>query len=387
MLVGHVGRVEPSLIGGWAADTEHPDAIIDVVIYVDGKRLARVACDVFRRDLLDLRIYGHGRHGLHYTFPTPLPLDLLDRISVRFASTGAVVPNGERILPGGEQLNAILVTAAGRSGTTFMMGRLALSPQICVAETPPFEVRLMSYWSTVVKTLTGEADHKRSMHPDRLESDGFKVGSNPFSHEAFHDAFRNGAIGPDYFEKYARSVLEDSARKLIREFYLRIKVDRPKPSAIFFAEKSNSLHQPMRLFARILFPNLKEIVLVRDPRDQLCSQLSYFRITPEQALSGIADTAMELARIKREEGESVILVRYEDMIIDSARVFAELSAQLGIEPFPAPPQPQEKAVFGVHATSASPEASIGRWRAELSTDQIVRCNAVLRPFMADLGYG
>ena len=56
MLVGHVGRVEPDFIGGWAADTEAPDSVVDVIVYIDGKRASRLACDVFREDLRDLKI-------------------------------------------------------------------------------------------------------------------------------------------------------------------------------------------------------------------------------------------------------------------------------------------------------------------------------------------
>jgi hypothetical protein len=172
MLVGYVGKIEADFVGGWAADTENPDAAIDVVIYVDGRRVAQVSCNDFRQDLLDLKIYGHGRHGLRYTFPTPLPLNAIDRVTVRFARTGAVVPNGERVSLGWNPLRAILVTAPGRSGTTLMMSRLSVSPQICVAETHPFEVRQISYWATVVATLAGAADFERSMHPDHLEGDG-----------------------------------------------------------------------------------------------------------------------------------------------------------------------------------------------------------------------
>jgi hypothetical protein len=383
--VGHIGRIEPDFVGGWAADTAHPDAVVEVVVYVDGTRVAQVACNVFRPDLRDLKTLGQGNHGFRYSFPEPIPPHMLNRIVVRFALTGAVVANGERLFAGRNRLNAVLITAPGRSGTTLMMSRLALSPQIAVAETPPFEVRLLSYWATVVRTLTGAADHERSTHPDKLEGNGFQIGSNPFSHRAFRAVFRHRELEAEYFQQYASSVLSDTARTLVQEYYERIATDRQKPRPKFFAEKNNNLHRPTRLFARSLFPDLKEIVLVRDPRDLLCSQLSYFRREPEQALRGIANACRELARITEEEAGRVIVVRYEDMIVDADRVFRELSHQLGVQ-FPSSPGPQERSVFDVHATSASPEASIGRWRSDLSAEQKAWCDAAVGPFMPQLGY-
>src|SRR4029077_14208930 len=129
------------------------------------------------------------RHGFAWHISPPLPLHLLDRVTVRFARTGVVLPDGDRPFRGAA-LRPVLVTAPGRSGTTVLMSRLSRSPQICIAEVHPFEVRQVSYWSTVVRTLSGEADYQRSMHPDQLEGVGFKVGSNPFSQPDYVDVFR-----------------------------------------------------------------------------------------------------------------------------------------------------------------------------------------------------
>jgi hypothetical protein len=386
MLVGYIGTIAADFIGGWAADTEDPDTVINVVIYVDGKRVAQVPCDIFRPDLRDLKIYGQGNHGLRYVFPTPLPLSAINRVTVRFARTGAIVPNGERVLLDGKSMRAILVTAPGRSGTTLMMSRLFLSPQICVAESPPFEVRLISYWSTVVRTLTASADYERSTHPDRLEGDGFKVGSNPFYHRSFRATFHDKQLESEYFEAYTPTVLNDTAHKLICEYYLRTKADREKPLATFFAEKSNNLHRPTRQFAKTIFPDLKEIVLVRDPRDLLCSHLSYFRKEPEQALRGVVDTAKELMRIKAEESSRVFIARYEDMILDSEQLFGDLAAHLGTERFPKPDESTQLSVFHVHGTSNSPEASIGRWKSDMPPELLRLCEASLAGFLCEFGY-
>ncbi len=384
MLVGHVGRVEPDFIGGWAADTEAPDSVVDVIVYIDGKRASRLACDVFREDLRDLKIYGEGRHGFAWHISPPLPLQLLDRVTVRFAHTGAALPDGDRPIRGGA-LRPILVTAPGRSGTTVLMSRLSRSPQICIAEVHPFEVRQVSYWSTVVRTLSGEADYQRSMHPDQLEGDGFKVGSNPFSHADYVDVFRTRELVAEYFRTYAPQQLQDMALRMIGEYYLRLRDDQAK-GAIFFAEKNNNLDRPTRAFARTLFPDLKEIVLIRDPRDLLCSHLSYFSREPDAVTREITQASRELTRIKREESDRVLFVGYEEMILDAGTTTERIAAYLGVDSVDPLDSDRERSAFEVHGTSASPKASIGRWRSQLSEEQRSWCTTNWEGFLAEFGF-
>ncbi len=387
MLVGHVGQIKAEFIGGWAADTEAPNSVVDVIVYIDGKRATHLSCDHFRQDLLDLGKYGEGRHGFQWRISPPLPLDLLDRISVRFARTGAVLPGGEMMrLPRQGDLSPILITAPGRSGTTLMMGRLALSPLICVAESHPFEVRLIAYWSTVVRILAAEADYERSTHPDKLEGDGFRVGSNPYSHDNFKGAFAEPALVKGYFNTYVPAEINDFARRMILEYYSRICDDRRKDQASLFAEKNNNLDRRPRAFVRGLYPNMKEIVLVRDPRDLLCSHLSYFGSQPELALRHISLATRELTRLKHEESDHVLVVRYEDMVLDAEATFARVATYLNIPPFFDAGNVKEKAGFGVHATSASPEESIGRWKLQLPPAQQVVCKRTWEAFLTEFGY-
>jgi hypothetical protein len=386
MLVGHVGRVEPHFIGGWAADTEAPDSVVDVIVYIDGKRASRLSCDVFREDLLDLKIYGEGSHGFASHISPPLPLHLLDRVTVRFARTGAALPDGDRPIRGAAALQAILVTAPGRSGTTVLMSRLSRSPQICIAEAHPFEVRQVSYWSTVVRTLGGEADYQRSMHPDQLEGDGFKVGANPFSHADYIDVFQTRELEAEYYRAYVPQLLQDLAHRMIEEYYLRLRDDQAKQEAIFFAEKSNNLDRQTREFARTLFPDLKEIVLIRDPRDLLCSHLSYFNRQPDAVTEEITEAAHELMRIKREESDRVLFVGYEAMILDAGTTTARIAAYLGVDSFDALDSDRERSAFEVHGTSASPKASIGRWRSQLSKKQRSWCNGRWSEFLSEFEY-
>jgi len=48
---GYVDQITREGISGWAADLRSPDAAIDVIILVNGDKIARVSCDMPRDDL------------------------------------------------------------------------------------------------------------------------------------------------------------------------------------------------------------------------------------------------------------------------------------------------------------------------------------------------
>jgi Sulfotransferase domain len=167
---------------------------------------------------------------------------------------------------------------------------------------------------------------------------------------------------------------------------LRISSDQQKPEAVLFAEKNNNLSGDVRLFARTLFPDLKEIVLIRDPRDLLCSQLSYFRRNDAEAIQEITGASRQILRIKEEEAHRVSFVKYESLIIDPANTSQQLADHLNIAQLPLINSVKEASAFKVHGTSGSPEASIGRWRNQLPEDQQRWCGANWTHFLETFGY-
>ncbi len=162
------------------------------------------------------------------------------------------------------------------------MSRLAASDQVALADISPFEVRMLAYYATVFRVLTAPGDLERSTHPDRLQGDGFFVGFNPFGNAIYRNAFTTPERFEDFFRAFVPGELKAFVRNAVEEFYLRLRDENGKPEARFFAEKANNLDVQSRAFAREAFPDLKEIVLVRDPRDLYCSQRAYFHSDPRQ---------------------------------------------------------------------------------------------------------
>jgi hypothetical protein len=98
MLHGHVDEVSHQRVQGWAADDTRPDESLDVSIFIDGRKVAQVACDRRREDLADTGQYGSGNHGFVYRFAEPLPASDATRLSVRFSLTGASLARGDCLL-------------------------------------------------------------------------------------------------------------------------------------------------------------------------------------------------------------------------------------------------------------------------------------------------
>lgn len=413
MRSGHVDAVSRRTVSGWAADDERPHASLTVSIIVDGAFVADVTADRPRPDLARLGRYGDGKHGFLLTFPEPLSPHEDHTLLVRFAEDGVRLPNGEHRIPGvplappaaevsaeapaapavhgaaaGQNvslLTPILVTAPGRSGTTLLMRLLARSPAIVAAELVPYELRQLSYYSVAFNVLTQGADLEQSTHPDRLEGDGFHIGFNPFHSQQYARAFRAEAPLRDFYDQYVPDRLAVCMRDLVQTFYQRLAQDKTKLNARYFAEKGNNLHRPTRDFTRRLFGRVRELVILRDPRDVLCSHVAYFSSPPEKAYAQLTHAARQLLAIRGEQRDDIHFLKYEDMVRGDAACFAALSAFLETD-IRADEGDEGQDVFARHGTSVSPAASIGRWRVHLSREQRDRCADEWQRFLNTFGY-
>ncbi len=240
-------------VSGWAADDTDPDAQLELRIEVNGQEAGRVLASRPRRDLAALGKFGGGAHGFLFNFPAPLSAFGDHRVRVSYAD-GSAVPGGDRLLQGearpatdADLPSPILVTAPGRSGTTYLMSCLAAAPQIVVAELVPYEVRLLSYYAAAYAVLTAPANAERSTHPDNLEGDGFHIGFNPFSGAQYDHAFRKPATLRQYNEDWVPAHLGRAVADIVRQYYRLMAVDKEKHAVRFFAEKNNNLHRPTRL--------------------------------------------------------------------------------------------------------------------------------------------
>jgi hypothetical protein len=125
----------------------------------------------------------------------------------------------------------------------------------------------------------------------------------------------------------------------------------------------------------------KIIVLVRDPRDVFLSVTAFDkkrgfpgfdRLSSDDDWTyarRVINSYKDVFLIVRDEAVALcgFLLRYEDMMLNLDAEAKRLSDWLGVKLNPESVKAQV-ANFAHHMTSGSPQASVGRWRREMSTE-------------------
>lgn len=388
MLRGYVDVVTPTGISGWALEDSDLKRPINIDLIVNGLQFASPRADLLREDLQ--RELGFGHHAFSFEFNPPLPMLRDHHVVVRYGGTAQTVPNGERHIPAialqnERLLQPLLVTAPGRGGSTILMKKLAAHPAVSVANIYPFETELLKYYGHAFRILTSPGDHNRSGKPETFVDNHRFLGANPYNVASFARAFR----GPDRFNTVFQTVvpreLAPAFRRIINGFYGNVAIDQEKAAPQFFAEKCQ-LAGLARWFARCLFSNTREIVLVRDVRDSVCSYRSFWSQTTAESIRLLRLACDALMAMRQDQQQDVFFLRYEDMVTNEAESLRGAAAFIGIRDFAPSNAEAEQVLFKQHGTSRSPDASIGRWKRELSAEDVQACMAEFTPFLETFGY-
>jgi hypothetical protein len=265
------------------------------------------------------------------------------------------------------------------------MAILGQMPQVCVAELIPYEVKLLSYYATAYRTLTAPADHPRSMHPDRLRRDEFSVGFNPFNTTTYNSVFQDKGQVEDFFDTFVTHELTRTFANLTNEYYSRLAKDQGKIAPLYFAEKSDDISPWPRTFARRAFPHIKEVVLFRDPRDLYCSRKAFFQYDAERARAEVTYTFHTLVEILDQGEAGLMAISYESLVQRPTECLRALSVFLGI-PIRALDSDMQRVLFKGHGTSETPQASVGRWRFDMTTHEKAAGHEAWQEFLIRFGY-
>ncbi|MBI1731288.1 MAG: sulfotransferase [Gammaproteobacteria bacterium] len=333
-----------------------------------------------------------ARIGVEAVFASgaPVALGTIDVARVRLDS--AYVP----------QFSPVILNSMGRSGTTLLMRMLSFLPGVYVHREYPHELLAAHYWINFLESLsTPQAGLRLTSKWNMRDRRNRVVASNPYYRLGVSPVCARYLGGP-YVARLARFCQEniDGIYGALIDHEGRARAGTGSRQFSYFAEKS----LPLGGLIRELYPRARDIYLVRDVRDGICSALSFNRKrgTPafgRDTVSSNAQFAAQRADEFRElsaryEGTAwdKCLVRYEDLIRDPEAEAGRLCRYLELD---AGPEEVAAAVrqasatnarLSFHQTSASPLASIGRWKQELTPGLRAVCAERAGEALARFGY-
>jgi hypothetical protein len=298
------------------------------------------------------------------------------------------------------RLRPLMVTTMGRTGSTILMRLLESHPAIVAY--PPFEdePKVASYWIDVLLALSEPASYRRQLVPGRNLTDTWWLGTQmPMPREATHRATQEW-IGVTSIETIA-----EFCQQRIEALYMEIASELGVRDPIYFAEKYwGGSVSTVPAFMWELYPDAREVIVVRDFRDMVSSMYAFdakrgFRAFGRQAVaddrSHIENLRPRVDRLLRgwqRRGDRAHLVRYEDLIARPAETLEGMLDYLGIESTPetiesmtralTDPTPQMEA----HRTTPDADASVGRWRRDLDAELQRACESAFGPALEAFGY-
>jgi hypothetical protein len=278
------------------------------------------------------------------------------------------------------------------------MNLLRCHPRIVVHDLYPYETRALGYWMHMLRVLSGPADHARSANPNRYEDDPYWVGRHPHN--------MRPVVDPEPIGQWLRGAYVDELAAFCQSsadgFYAAVAEAQGVEGPVYFAEKRNP-RSTARL-ASELYPDGRELFLVRDPRDMVCSMLSFYEKTQlvsfgrdaarddEEFVQAIAPALHDLILQMGERADRSLVVRYEDLVATPADALAEILAYLQLDTSPAQQAAIVEQAFADtssslrHRTTTDGDSSIGRWRRDLSESMQAACATAFDAVLPQLGY-
>ena len=270
-----------------------------------------------------------------------------------------------------------------RSGTSLLRSLLNVHPQVCVAPECGFLLWLRPAWAD--RTWDADAWSRFALEVlacRKFETWGISIAA--LERELL-------AVKPASFPEAARVVYAIYARA------------RRKSNAIWGDKNNYYIGQVPEI--RSVYPNARFIHIVRDVRDVACSYMelahkahgiTYRPELPQDAEAIAREWTMNnQAALDALDGAAQAFIRYEDLVAAPAAAANALFRHLDLEPLlhldasshvSSLDEPQEFLHWKAKLTSPVDKVSVGRFRQELSAQDLGRIEAVAADLMDRFGY-
>lgn len=285
----------------------------------------------------------------------------------------------------------LMVTSIGRSGSTWLQHLISQHPAVAAFRAHGYEATVARELVTLAARSAGAGPYAESFFVKK----GFRsLFTGPEAGDAMEGVVR--AVGAGVHDLAA-----DAVRGIDRFYALADEMDgRPaarEGETRYFTEKNL---RP-EWFYWEAYPRAKEIFLVRDFRDVICSSLAAnakwgTQFFGRRDAADDRDFVYRRAKMARPwileswraRGPRAHLVRYEELIRDPEPVVARMLEYLELDAAPSvvremlasAERTQGAGKRDRHMTSADPALSIGRWKTDLSPEMARACDEAFAEF-------
>jgi hypothetical protein len=296
------------------------------------------------------------------------------------------------------RLQPLMVTSLGRSGSTLAVQLLGTHPQIAAYRPYECEPRVATYWMSVLQGLSDPASYLSQIRPvGGIGSDTWWLGGD----DAAPRPIRDDQPIMNWVGREGVEQLAATCQARIDALYSRISAHQGQ-DAVYFTEKF--LPPTGSSLITELYPEAREVVLVRDFRDMVCSIAAYNEKKGIQAfgrelaeseddfIRRLKGSVLRVVRHWQQRSDRAHLVRYEDLILQPVETLEGVLKYLGLDAGRTTTDAMLKnlesmaAQREVHATTQDPAASIGRWRRDLRPQLKETCEEVLGFALEEFGY-
>lgn len=296
-------------------------------------------------------------------------------------------------------ISPLMLTTIGRSGSKWLAWLLSCHPSVVAYQPLVFEPRLTTYWTAALRSLSAPESYERQIHAENWGDPHWWLGEGAADLRAPLELGMGEWLGGTGVDNLAAL-----CQQQVEAFYLEVGRRAGKPGARYFAEKF-LLDSVLLESTTDIFPDARELILVRDLRDRLSSVFAWNEKIGDHGFGHDAEMskaeyvaervnvdAEALLGRWRERGDEAHLVRYEDLILEPRRTLASILGFLDVdagegtvaETLALANRPNR--LLDGHRTVSDPAQTIGRWRRDLPADLAAECNEILAPVLAEFGY-
>jgi hypothetical protein len=384
-------------VGGWAFGTAGVQFLHDADV------LWEAPVGVERPDVAEAHpgVEGAARSGFYATLSSlPLPREFELRVATGEGAEVGMIRGRRAALPPppGGGIRPLMLTGFSRTGSNLVLRLLGAHPEVVAYRPFQYEPRVLAYWAEVFRELTEPAAYLRQITTQgRIAERGWWLGVEPPTPRPLFD--------PNVQRALALDTVEDAAafcRNRIARVYERIGAQAGRPGARLFAEKQLPGAGPT--IAWELYPDAREVFLVRDFRDMVASVLawrarfggSWFghaaAETDEAFVHSLGRFAANLVASRRRRADKAHVLRYEDLLTGPEVTVSGLVAYLGVDPAGAGREAMAASLLERtpeserYRTTETARASIGRWRRDLPEELKRAAQEAFAPALVEFGY-